>query len=77
MADSAAAPHAAPHAGGAEVTKRDFLKLVAGAGAAVGTGAIVWPMVDSMNPVAVAFGVSSRTEPAGAVLPLKTAVAAA
>lgn len=34
-------------------------------------------MVDSMNPVAVAFGVSGSTEPTSAVLPLKTAVAAA
>ncbi len=34
-------------------------------------------MVDSMNPVAVAFGVSSSTEQTSAVLPLKTATAAA
>ena len=42
MADSAAASHAAPHSsgGGAEVTKRDFLKLVAGASAAIGVGAL-------------------------------------
>ena len=30
--------------------RRDFLGLTAAAAAAVGTGAIVWPMVDSMNP---------------------------
>jgi regulator of protease activity HflC (stomatin/prohibitin superfamily) len=34
-------------------------------------------MVDSMNPVAVAFGVSGCTEQTSAVLPLKTAAAAA
>ena len=33
-------------------------------------------MVDSMNPVAVAFGVSGSTEQTSAVLPLKTAAAA-
>ena len=33
-------------------TRRDFLTLVAGAGAAVGVGAIVWPFIDSMEPAA-------------------------
>jgi ubiquinol-cytochrome c reductase iron-sulfur subunit len=61
MADSAAVPHAAPHTGGAEVTKRDFLKLVAGAGAAVGVGAIAWPLIDSMNPSADVLALSSTT----------------
>ena len=61
MAESAAAPHVAPPMGGAEVTKRDFLKLIAGAGAAVGAGAIVWPMVDSMNPAADVLALSSTT----------------
>lgn len=61
MADSAAAPHAAPNTGGAEVTKRDFLKLVTAAGAAVGVGAIVWPLVDSMNPAADVLALSSTT----------------
>ena len=32
------------------VTKRDFLKLVTVASAAIGAGAIAWPLVDSMNP---------------------------
>ena len=31
-------------------TKRDFLKLVTGASAIIGAGAIAWPLVDSMNP---------------------------
>ncbi len=37
-----------PHGEG--TSKRDFLKLVTGAAALVGTGAIVWPLIDSMNP---------------------------
>jgi len=63
MADSATAPHAAPNpsGGGAEVTKRDFLKLITGASAAVGVGAIVWPLVDSMNPSADVLALSSTT----------------
>jgi ubiquinol-cytochrome c reductase iron-sulfur subunit len=38
------------HHGAPEGTKRDFIKLIAGAGAAIGTGAIAWPIIDSMNP---------------------------
>jgi ubiquinol-cytochrome c reductase iron-sulfur subunit len=43
-----------PHTtgGAAPVTKRDFLSLTAAATAAVGVGAIVWPLVNSMNPAA-------------------------
>ncbi|HTW68567.1 MAG TPA: ubiquinol-cytochrome c reductase iron-sulfur subunit [Acetobacteraceae bacterium] len=32
--------------------RRDFLKLVTGATAAIGAAALVWPMIDSMNPAA-------------------------
>lgn len=32
--------------------RRDFLELVAWTGAAIGGAAIVWPLVDSMNPAA-------------------------
>ncbi len=54
MADAAAtavqgtpgAEHGLPD----DPSKRDFLKLVAGAGAIVGAGAIAWPLIDSMNP---------------------------
>ena len=38
------------HGPAGEVTKRDFLKLVTGAAAAVGGAAFVWPLIDSMNP---------------------------
>src|ERR1700693_3266684 len=44
---AAAAPH---HTPSGEVTKRDFLQLVALSGAAIGAGAIAWPLIDSMNP---------------------------
>jgi len=49
MADSAAA-HTHPTGHGSDVTKRDLLQLVATAGAAVLTGAIAWPLIDSLNP---------------------------
>jgi ubiquinol-cytochrome c reductase iron-sulfur subunit len=35
-----------------EGTRRDFLYLLTGATVAVGTAALVWPLVDSMNPSA-------------------------
>jgi ubiquinol-cytochrome c reductase iron-sulfur subunit len=47
----------APNPG--DVTKRDFLKLVAVAGAAVGAGAFAWPLIDSMNPAADTLALSS------------------
>ena len=51
MADTmSATAHPSAHGPGPDVTKRDFLKLVAGASAAIGAGAIAWPLVDSMNP---------------------------
>lgn len=59
MANSMPATEAGHHGG--DVTKRDFLKLVAGAGAAVGVGAIAWPLIDSMNPSADVLALSSTT----------------
>jgi ubiquinol-cytochrome c reductase iron-sulfur subunit len=38
--------------GDEEGTRRDFLYLLTGATAAVGTAALVWPLIDSMNPSA-------------------------
>src|SRR6185312_7996014 len=58
MADSSAAT-AAHHGHSADVTKRDFLQLVAGAGAVVGAGAIAWPLLDSMNPSKDVLALSS------------------
>ena len=58
MADSSAvaAGHHAPAEG---VTKRDFLQLIAGAGAGIGAAAIGWALVDSMNPSKDVLAVSS------------------
>ena len=42
-----------------DVPKRDFLKLVAGAGAAIGLGALAWPLIDSMNPAGDVLALSS------------------
>ncbi len=50
---------ALPHGGETTGTKRDFLKLVAGAGAVVGLGAIAWPLIDSMNPASDVLALSS------------------
>jgi len=58
MADSTTATAHGTH-GGDGVTKRDFLTLVAAAGAAVGTGAIAWPLIDSMNPAKDVLALSS------------------
>ena len=58
MADpsAAAAGHHAPAEG---VTKRDFLQLIAGSGAAIGAAAIGWALVDSMNPSKDVLAVSA------------------
>jgi ubiquinol-cytochrome c reductase iron-sulfur subunit len=54
---SPAMPAGAAH--GPTGTKRDFLKLVTVAGAAIGVGAIAWPLIDSMNPSADVLALSS------------------
>ena len=43
----------------ADVTKRDFLKLVTGAGAAIGTAAIGWTFIDYMDPSKDVLALSS------------------
>lgn len=44
------ASHVTPHrAAETEQTRRDFLYLATGATAVVGTGAMIWPLIDSMN----------------------------
>jgi ubiquinol-cytochrome c reductase iron-sulfur subunit len=48
MADMAAGSEHADEPG----ARRDFLYLVTGATAAVGTLALVWPLIESMNPAA-------------------------
>jgi ubiquinol-cytochrome c reductase iron-sulfur subunit len=65
MADSSAAtaahghPASGLHGHPADVTKRDFLTLVAGAGAAIGAAAIAWPLIDAMNPSKDVLALSS------------------
>jgi ubiquinol-cytochrome c reductase iron-sulfur subunit len=57
MADTSAAT--AAHGHSADVTKRDFLQLVAGAGAAIGVAAIAWPLIDTLNPSKDVLALSS------------------
>jgi ubiquinol-cytochrome c reductase iron-sulfur subunit len=45
--------------GNADVTKRDFLKLLTGSAVVIGAGAIVWPFIDSMNPARDVLALSS------------------
>lgn len=48
--------HLGPPADG---SKRDFLTLLTGAGAAIGLGALAWPFINSMNPSADVLALSS------------------
>jgi ubiquinol-cytochrome c reductase iron-sulfur subunit len=57
MADPSAA--AVAHHGHPDVTKRDFLKLVTGASAAIGTAAAAWTFIDYMNPSRDVLALSS------------------
>jgi len=57
MAESSAA--SAHHHGAHDESKRDFLKLVAGAGAAIGAASFAWTLVDSMNPSKDVLALSS------------------
>ncbi|MBV8523713.1 MAG: ubiquinol-cytochrome c reductase iron-sulfur subunit [Acetobacteraceae bacterium] len=59
MADVAAAQTAAQHGQPPIVSKRDFLKLLTGSGAIIGTGALVWPFIDYMNPSKDVLALSS------------------
>ena len=57
MADSPATT--AAHGHPADVTKRDMLQLVAGAGAAIFGGSIAFVLIDSMNPSKDVLALSS------------------
>ncbi|MDE2240459.1 MAG: ubiquinol-cytochrome c reductase iron-sulfur subunit [Rhodospirillales bacterium] len=46
MAESTAKPDDAP----AELDRRDFLRILAMAGGAVGIASVAWPLVDALNP---------------------------
>ena len=56
MAQTAASQ---PHAAVEEGSRRDFLYLVTGATAAVGTAALIWPLIDTMNPSADVLALAS------------------
>jgi ubiquinol-cytochrome c reductase iron-sulfur subunit len=58
MADTSTAA-VAHHGHPADVTKRDFLKLVTGASAAIGTAAFAWTFIDYMNPSKDVLALSS------------------
>lgn len=42
-------------------SRRDFLGIVAWSGLAVGTAAVLWPVIDSMNPSADVLALASTT----------------
>jgi ubiquinol-cytochrome c reductase iron-sulfur subunit len=56
MADMAATRR---DAASEEGTRRDFLYLLTGATVAVGTAALIWPLIDSMNPSADVLALGS------------------
>ena len=58
MAETSAAP-ATHHGHSADVTKRDFLKLITGASAAIGTAAVAWAFIDYMQPSKDVLALSS------------------
>jgi ubiquinol-cytochrome c reductase iron-sulfur subunit len=59
MAHTPAAHGTGSHGHDADVTRRDMLQLVAGAGAAVGGAAFAWPFIHSMNPSKDVLALSS------------------
>ena len=54
-----AATHGAATHGAADGGKRDFIKLVGTAAAAIGVGSLAWPLIDSMNPSADVLALAS------------------
>jgi ubiquinol-cytochrome c reductase iron-sulfur subunit len=58
---------------GSGARRRDFLELVAWSTVVVGTGALVWPLVDSMNPSADVLALST-TEVDISQVPLGSAI---
>jgi ubiquinol-cytochrome c reductase iron-sulfur subunit len=59
MADTAKAATGGSEAHGAGETRRDFLMLATGAVGAIGIGAVIWPLIDSMNPAADVLALAS------------------
>jgi ubiquinol-cytochrome c reductase iron-sulfur subunit len=50
-----------------EPTRRDMLFIATGAAAAVGTGAVIWPLVSQMNPDASALSLATIEVDIGAI----------
>jgi ubiquinol-cytochrome c reductase iron-sulfur subunit len=50
-------------------TRRDFLILATGAFAAIGTAAVIWPLIDQMNPDATALALASTDVDLSAIEP--------
>ena len=61
MADTASATvrTAISTVGNPDPARRDMLKMVTGFAAAIGTAAIAWPLIDSMNPARDVLALSS------------------
>lgn len=51
----------APNSAGEGESRRDFLGIVAWSGLGVGTAALLWPVIDSMNPSADVLALASTT----------------
>ena len=51
--------HAAHDGHAPDPSRRDFIKLVAASSAAIGVGALAWPLIDSMNPSSDVLALSS------------------
>ncbi len=62
---SAESAHGTPSATH-ETTRRDFIFIAAGAVAAVGAAATIWPFVDQMNPAADTRAMSTTEVDLGA-----------
>jgi ubiquinol-cytochrome c reductase iron-sulfur subunit len=50
-------------------TRRDFMILATGAFAAIGTVAVIWPLIDQMNPDATALALASTDVDLSAIEP--------
>ena len=67
MSATAHAPHGPTDHGPTDAGKRDFLQLIGISAAGIGIGAIVWPLIDSMNPSADVLALSSVDVEIGAI----------
>ena len=59
MADTVVGATPDPHAPGADPSRRDFIHIAAGAAAAGAAVAVVWPLVDQMNPAGDTLAMAS------------------